>query len=161
MKLNDRDPIEILRDLIDRHGGEPPARGRPVSAFRTDPQTDAHYPATRAAYTLRFVHCKILTALDQGKPCIDPVREVASASARRTLWLYMHHCLPTCLIKMIYLELLDQNDSTSLMKEVEGLILQMLAKGTITDAGFAVSVLDDENFFNFARDWLTRPKRGR
>jgi hypothetical protein len=86
--------ILAVKQLLARFGDLNARKGPGFTAFTIDRARGTYHPAAREAYTRRFIHCKILTAIDHGKPCIDPLREAPNASARRTLWLYMHHALP-------------------------------------------------------------------
>jgi hypothetical protein len=158
MNHNEKQKIDTLYELITTHGVEGPSKGRPVAAFITNPITGAYHHATRDAYALRFIHCKILMAIDQGMPCINPANEVPNTSARRTLWLYMHYCLPEYLGKQAELRsLLDLHNANKLMQGIEQIILRKLAAGEITDAAYASAVRDDTNFFSFANAWFDRP----
>jgi hypothetical protein len=150
--------IEILKELITKYGVEGPSKGRPVAAFITNPITGAYHHASRDAYALRFIHCKILMAIDQDLPCINPLREAPNASARRTLWLYMHYCLRNNPEKQADLQsLLDLHNANKLMQGIERIILRKLAAGEITDAAYASAVRNDANFLTFAKAWFDRP----
>jgi len=158
MQYNAIQQIETLRELIAKYGEQAPSKGRPVTAFTTDLRTGTFHRATRDAYTLRFLHFKILTAMDHGMPCVDPAREAPNGSARRTLWLYMHHCLPECPGKEAELRALhDLHNANKLMLGIEQMILRKLAAGEITDAGYAATVRDEARFLSFATDWFSRP----
>lgn len=160
---NDNRHIEILRKMVGSIE-VPTATGRPVSAFTIDHSTKVHHRATREAYIRRLHHFKILTALDLDTPGIDPIGEVSGkiGTCRRTLWLYMHHCLPEHPAKKEELRsLLDLHNANLLMQGIEKSILGKLAAGEITDAGYAAMVLDETNFITFAREWFDRPKGNR
>lgn len=137
------------------------ARGRKPSPFITEADGDTRFPASRAAYIRRLHHFKVLIAVDHGCPCIDPIAETKHhiGSVRRTLWLYLHDCLPEFPGKQAGLDdLLATHNATLLMQGIEKIILQHLAEGRIGDRQFSSLVLDDGRLMEFARVWLNREK---
>jgi hypothetical protein len=158
MNHNEMPKILALKQLLARFGDLNARKGPGFTAFTIDRARKTYHPAAREAYTRRFIHCKILTAIDHGKPCIDPLREAPNASARRTLWLYMHHALPAHPGKHADIALLRLSNANHLMQGIEQLLLAKLAAGEITDTAYAARVLDDSIFLPFAAAWLARTK---
>jgi hypothetical protein len=139
-------------------------RGRKPSPFTTEPNGDTRYPTSRAAYIKRLHHFKLLTAVDHGCPCLDPIAETKHhiGSVRRTLWLYLHDCLPDFPAKQAGLDdLLATHNANLLMQGVEKIILQRLQQKTIGDREFAAIVLNDEHLMDFAQRWFKREKGNR
>lgn len=139
-------------------------RGRKPSPFTTEPNGDTRYPTSRAAYIKRLHHFKLLTAVDHGCPCLDPIAETKRhiGSVRRTLWLYLHDCLPDFPAKQAGLDdLLATHNANFLMQGVEKIILRCLQEEITEDAEFAAIVLNDERLMDFAQRWFTRGKGNR
>lgn len=135
--------------------------GRKPTPFTTGTGTDTNYPLARAAYIRRLHHFKLLTAVDQGCPCIDPIAETKRhiGSVRRTLWLFLHECLPDFPGKQRDLaDLLATHNANLLMQGIEKIILRELAGNHVTDAVFAATVLDDARMMDFANRWFSRNK---
>lgn len=152
------------RQLLATHGTPAPHRGRSISAFTTNPETKAYFPDSRDAYALRFHQVKLLIAVDQDRPCIDPLVEVKSqlGGIRRTSWLYLYRCLPTFSGKEEQLaELMALNNAILLCKGIEKIILGKISSGEITDASYAARVLDEDAFLAFADTWLEREQGNR
>jgi len=159
MNNNEMTNILALKQLLARFGNLDARKGPGFTAFTIDRARKTCHPAAREAYTRRFIHCKILTAIDHGKPCIDPLREAPNASARRTLWLYMHHALPAHPGKNADIARLRAlSNANQLMQGIEQILLAKLAVGEITDTAYAARVLDDSIFLPFAAAWLVRTK---
>jgi hypothetical protein len=162
--VSESSPSKLTRltELISRFGDYRKSKGRNVSAFTIDAEAGLFYRATRAAYTRRFVHCKILIAIDQEKPCISPLQEAPNASARRILWLYMHHAQPNYPGKDRELAVLRSfNNANLLMQGAERIVMDRLNSGDMNDARYAARVMDDRIFLPFAEAWLARGKRAR
>jgi hypothetical protein len=152
--MNTSEPIQALRQLIGSIDIPTSPKGRPVSAFTINPVAKTYHRATREAYALRFHHFKILMAVELG----GGIDAVPNASARRTLWLYMHHCLPDYPGKEAELRALHNlHNANKLMLGIEQMILRKLTAGEITDAGYAATVRDEARFLSFATDWFSRP----
>jgi hypothetical protein len=147
-----------LELLLRKYEGFKARRG-PVRAFALDAAAGTFHPASREAYFQRILHCKILVALDQNSPCLDPIAETRSQSGgvRRVLWLYLFNCLPLAPEHSSVLTSLHRlNNSTKFIQGCEAFILAKLAAGSITDDAFAQRALDDSRFFSFAHPWLKR-----
>jgi hypothetical protein len=139
-------------------------RGRKPSPFTTELNGDTRYPTCRAAYIKRLHHFKLLTAVDHGYPCLDPIAETKRhiGSIRRTLWLYLHDCLPDFPAKHAGLDdLLATHNANLLTQGIEKIILQRLQQKTIGDREFAAIVLNDEHLMDFAQRWFKREKGNR
>lgn len=136
-----------------------PVRGRPPSPFATESDGGTRFPEARAAYIRRLHHFKILTAVDQGLPCVDPIGETKHliGSVRRTLWLYLHECLPDDPAKRGEIDdLLAAHSASLLTQGIEKLILRSLRLGNPTDAEYAATVLDNKRLMAFAHGWFNR-----
>jgi len=156
--MNTPEPIQALRQLIGSIDIPTSPKGRPVSAFTINPVAKTYYRATREAYALRFHHFKILMAVELG----GGIDAVPNASARRTLWLYMHHFLPDYPGKEAELRALHNlHNANKLMQGIEKIILRKLVAGEISDSGYAALVRDPDNFLDFANDWFSRPEGNR
>ncbi len=148
----------MLEKTLRKYDGFQARRG-PVRAFALDPAAGTFHAASREAYFQRIVHCKILVALDQGSPCLDPIAETRkqSGGVRRVLWLYLFNCLPqTPENAAVLASLHGLNNSTKFIQGCEAFILAQIAAGAISDAAFAERVLDDCHFRAFAHSWLAR-----
>ncbi len=156
--MNTPEPIQALRQLIGSIDIPTSPKGRHVSAFTINPVAKTYHRGTREAYALRFHHFKILMALEHG----GGIDAVPNASARRTLWLYMFHCLPAYEGKADELRDLENlHNANLLMQGIEKIILRKLASGEISDSGYAALVRDPDNFLDFANDWFSRPEGNR
>jgi hypothetical protein len=147
--------------LLPTHDHPAAERGRKPSPFITAPDGGTRFPASRAAYIRRLRHFKLLTAVDHGCPCIDPIKETNRhiGSVRRTLWLYLHDCLPSFAGKEQGLaDLLATHNANLLMRGIEKIILVRLQAGLIDDQEFASRILDDTRLANFAARWFSREK---
>jgi hypothetical protein len=151
---------ERFKELLDRWGAVVGRKGRPVSAFET--ADGGCHAEARAAYARRFNHCKLLAAVDQDLACVEPLVEVANASARRVLWLYMFHCLGDYPGKPDeYARLRARNNANLLVRGIEVVVTARLSEGRPSDAEFAARVLDDAELLGFAAGWLARQKGNR
>jgi hypothetical protein len=156
-----KETIERLGEHMKRYEQVKLRKGRGVSAFKR--ADGGCYELARGAYQWRFTHCKLLAALDQGEDeAGDLLGQVANASARRILWIFMHRCLADYPGKeAAYRELRGHNNAHKLIQGIEALIVGRLDAGTEGDAEFAARVRDDSRFFAFAEEWLSRPKGNR
>lgn len=139
-------------------------RGRKPSPFSTEPDGTTRFPQCRAAYILRLHAFKVLTAVDRDCPCVDPVAETKLhiGSVRRTLWLYLHDCLPDGPGKHQELgDLLATHNANLLMQGIEKIILRHLESGNPGDHGLAARILDDNRMMDFANRWFGRNKGNR
>lgn len=136
-----------------------PSRGRKPSPFSTSHDGGTRFPLSRAAYTLRLHHFKLLTAVDQCGPCENPAAETSHCigSVRRTLWLYIHDCLPDFPGKALQLaDLLATHNANLLMQGIESSVLDRLGRGLVSDKDLASAILDDTRLLRFAGRWFNR-----
>jgi hypothetical protein len=152
---------ERFAELFSTHSNPTNVRGRKHSAFATNPGGQTRFPASRSAYVRRLQHFKVLIAIDHDYPCIDPIAETKRhiGSVRRTLWLYLHECLPAFPGKAQGLAgLISTNNANVLTRGIEDIILKCLNKKMISDSEFADRVLDDTRLMDFAGHWFARKK---
>lgn len=153
--------IEQFASLLPSYYHPTVERGRKPSPFITEPDGETRFPASRAAYIRRLHHFKVLTAVDHGSPCIDPIAETKRhiGSVRRTLWLYLHDCLPGFPGKEQGLaDLLATHNANLLMQGIEDIIVGRLREGSISDREFSNRILDDARLMAFAARWFSREK---
>lgn len=150
--------------LISQFPPSGPRRGRKHSPFVIGQDATTRFQACLAAYILRFHHFKLMTAVDRGCPCIDPIAETkrCTGSVRRTLWLYVYDCLPDFPGKTQGLiDLLATHDSNLLTKGIEQRVIARLLDGSVSDSFLASAILDDQRLFDFAGRWFSRDKGSR
>lgn len=155
--------IEQFAALLHSHYHPTSERGRKPSPFITEPDGDTRYPVSRSAYIRRLHHFKVLTAVDHGCPCIDPIGETKRliGCVRRTLWLYLYECLPGFPGKDEHLaDLLATHNANLLIQGLEETILSQLQSRNLCDTAFARRILDDTGMMDFATRWFDR-KKGR
>jgi hypothetical protein len=153
--------IQRLGELMAEYEQVTLRKGRSVSAFGRE--GGGCYELARAAYCRRFTHCKILAALDQEKgEREDLLRQVANASARRILWIFMHECLPNYPGReAAYAALRARNNANLLIQGIQRIVTERLEAGDPTEEEFSARALDDGHFYAFAASWLSRPKGSR
>lgn len=159
-------PSKIQRfvEIISLHPQPKSLRGRKPSPFITSDDSSTRYPLSREAYACRLHHFKLLTYVDQELSDEDPIAATKKCvgSARRTLWLYAYECLPDFPAKQQKLDdLLATHHANLLMQGLEQIILEQLAAGLISDAGYAASILQEARLLDFAQRWFAREKGNR
>ncbi len=154
--------LDRLQALIDTIQPATQAIGRKVSSFTATSKhsvTREHHFATHDAYKARILHFKIFRAVELGLACADPVAETKGmdGTIRRTLWLFMMHCMPDSLEKTATMkEILSVNNACLVSQHAERFITGAIAQGDITDSGFAAKVCDPASLRSFAAAWLSR-----
>lgn len=148
---------ETLRKLMKEWGSYSSNKGAPITVFMIDPEIPSWHKLARNAYTKRFNNFKLVVAIDQNTPLIDPVKEVKVGSVYHPLWIYMHQCLPDYLFKeRDALELRSLNNLNEMRKRTHDLILEKLNADQGLDLVYSSRLLDDARFFAFACEWFTR-----
>lgn len=156
--------IKQFASLLPQYYHTTAERGRKPSPFTTEPDGGTQFPAVRAAYIQRLHHFKVLTAVDHGCFCMDPIEETKrhNGSVRRTLWLYLYDCLPDFSGKQRALDdLFATHNANLLMQGIETIILQRLQEGSAEGGEYAAIVLNDEHLMDFAQRWFNREKGNR
>lgn len=154
--------IKQLQDLIARFGRPDGFSNIRTSAFNYDERTKSYYPESRAAYKIRLPHFQILTAIERGSACMDPIEEMKGCLGvvRRRLWLYMLSCFPQDLgVIMEIGKLEEKSKGRHIVCGIEEIIISRLNRGRISDCDFAARILDEARFMEFAKKWFTRDER--